>query len=117
MADNEVHLVVVGDEHVVETRSLLTALRDDDLRGMTPVLERGAPDPESLGVVDEVIRMAVNPEVGAALAGALGTWLTTRRRAVRLRVKRRGRELELEAGSPRDAAKLMEQVKDFLGEE
>ncbi|WP_309113144.1 hypothetical protein [Saccharothrix sp.] len=117
MSDNEVHLVVGGDDHVVETRSLLTALRDDDLRGVTPVLDRGEPDPESLGLVDEAIRVVVNPEVGAAFAGALGTWLTTRRRAVRLRVKRRGRELELEAGSPRDAAKLMQQVKDFLDEE
>ncbi|WP_158845447.1 effector-associated constant component EACC1 [Saccharothrix deserti] len=117
LAQNEVHVAVVSDDHVLDSRSLLTALHDDDLRGLTPTLQRGDLDPENLGIVDEVIRMTVNPEVGAALAGALTTWLTTRRRAIRLRVKRRGKELELEAGSPRDAARIMDQIKDFLDEE
>lgn len=117
MARNEVELAVTGDEHVLETRSLLKAVRADDLRGARPELRRGEADPESLGLVDEVVGMVVNPEVGAALAGALGTWLTTRRRAVRLRIKQRGRELELEAGSPRDAEKIARQIKAFLDEE
>jgi Effector Associated Constant Component 1 len=117
LAQNEVELAVVGDEHVLETRSLLAALRADDLRGVRPELRRGDADPESLGLVDEVVGMVVNPEVGAALAGALGTWLTTRRRTVRLRIKRPGEELELEAGSPRDAEKIVKQIKDFLDEE
>lgn len=88
----------------------------DDLRGARPGLRRGDADPESLGLADEVVGMVVNPEVGAALAGALGTWPTTRRRAVRLRIKRRGEELEPEAGSPRDAEKIVKQIKDFPDE-
>lgn len=115
-ADNTIDLTVDGGEQVAEIRSLLAVLRDDDLRGLVPKLRRGAADAEDLGTADEIVQLVLDPKLAAGVAGVLTTWLTTRRRAVKLRVKRRGKELTLEAGSPKDAERILGQLKDFLDE-
>jgi hypothetical protein len=116
MADDTIDLTIDGDERVTEIRSLLAVLRDDDLRGLVPKLRRGAMGAEDLGTADEIVQLVLDPKLVVGVAGVLTTWLTTRRRAVRLRVKRRGRELDLEAGSPKDAERILRQLKDFLDE-
>ncbi|MFB9688649.1 effector-associated constant component EACC1 [Amycolatopsis plumensis] len=110
-------LEVTADEQFAQLRSLLAALRDDDLRGVVPELIRGQPAPGTLGVAEEVIRVAIDPKVIAGVAGVLTTWLTTRRRTVKLRLKRKGKELSLDASSPDDATKILEQIKGFLEED
>ncbi|MEU5692364.1 hypothetical protein [Actinosynnema sp. NPDC020468] len=114
MAEQGVEFVVLGEEHVLEARSLLKALRGDEVPGSAPVLRRGAGVEGDLGVVDEVLALVLSPESVAAVAGAVTTWLTTRRRAVRVRIRHKGRELEVEAKSRRDAAELLGEIKDFL---
>lgn len=115
-ADDTIDLAIDGGEQVTEIRSLLAALRDDDLRGLVPRLRRGAADGEDLGTADEIIQLALDPKLVIGVAGVLTTWLTTRKRAVRLHVKRRGKELTLDAGSPKDAERILGHLKDFLDE-
>lgn len=118
MPEMLVALAVTGDDHVAEVRALLSKLRaDDDVPGLAPRLVRGAADPQDLGLVDEVIQVALDPTLHAGVAGVVTTWLTTRKRAVKLRIKREGKELDLDAGNPKDAARILEQVKAFLDED
>jgi hypothetical protein len=116
MADNTIDLAVDGGEQVTEIRSLLAVLRDDDLRGLVPKLRRGAVGVEDLGTADEIVQLVLDPKLVIGVAGVLTTWLTTRKRAVTLRVKQRGKELSLEAGSPKDAERILGQLKEFLDE-
>lgn len=117
IADETIDLTVDGGEQVAETRSLLAVLRDDDLRGLVPRLRRGSVAAEDLGTADEIIQLALDPKLVIGVAGVLTTWLTTRKRAVKLRIKQRGKELSLDAGSPKDAERILGQLKDFLDED
>jgi len=116
MADNTIDLTIDGGEQVTEIRSLLAVLRDDDLRGLVPQLRRGTAGAEDLGTAEEIIQLVLDPKLVVGVAGVLTTWLTTRKRAVKLRVKQRGKELTLDAGSPKDAERILRQLKDFLDE-
>lgn len=114
---DSLELDVTAEDQVAQLRSLLSALRDDDLRGVVPRLRRITTAPGTLGVVDEAIQLAIDPKVVAGVAGVLTTWLTTRRKTVKLRLKRKGKELSLDAASPEDATKVLEQLKKFFAED
>jgi hypothetical protein len=118
-ARSEITVVADGGDNVAaDLRPLLARLRsDDDLPGLVATLEHGPVDPRSLGTVDEVLRLVFDSKLVVGVAGALTTWLTTRRRGVKLTVKRRGQELELDAPSPKDAEDVLKQLKDFLDED
>jgi hypothetical protein len=109
----ELILRVFGAEAVSESRSLLTWLRSDDVRGVRVSLDREPAAPEEMGTLD-ALRAVFDPAAVAAVAGAVATWLTTRRRAVEVHLKHGDRELKLSAGSPNDARKLLGEIEGLL---
>lgn len=114
----ELTLRVSGEDSVSESRALLARLRAaDELPGLTAHLDRGPVGPGELGTLDEVLRLVFDPQLTAAVAGAVATWLTTRRRAVEVHLKQGDRELKLSAGSPRDARKMVAEIESLLDEQ
>ncbi|MBO3752403.1 hypothetical protein J5X84_40635 [Streptosporangiaceae bacterium NEAU-GS5] len=59
--------------------------------------------------------MLVEPEgTAVAVITAAATWLSTRRRMVKIRVKQGDREIEVEAGSTREIAKTVRHVMEVI---
>lgn len=110
----ELILRVFGAEAVGESRSLLARLRADDVRGLRVSLDRAPTAPDEMGTLDDTLRAVFDPAVIAAVAGAVATWLTTRRRAVELHLRHGERELKLSAGSPNDARRLLGEIEGLL---
>lgn len=99
-------------------RSVLKALRNDpELRLRTADLEPASGEPDDMGLGEEVLRLVFDPQLTAALAGALATWLTTRSRHVKLHVRKGDRELVVEADRPQDADKLLNDIREFMARE
>ena len=111
----ELTLRVSGENSVSECRALLARLRAAD--GVTARLDRGPAAPGEMGILDEVVRLVLDPQLTAAVAGAVATWLTTRRRAVEVHLKQGERELKLSAGSPKDARKVLAEIESLLDEQ
>lgn len=107
----------VGDGQA-SVRSVLKSLRNDsELRLRTAELTPASADPEDMGLGQEILHLVLAPQLTAALAGALATWLTTRSRHVKLHVKKGDDELTVEADRAKDADKLINEIRGFLAEE
>jgi membrane-associated two-gene conflict system component 1 (EACC1) len=110
----ELTLALRGEDSAEESRSLLDWLRADDAPGTRISLERGTAGPGETGALDDVLRLVCDPTTVAAVAGAIGTWLTTRRRAVELHLSNGDQELTIDAGSPRDVRKITGDIQGLL---
>lgn len=99
-------------------RSVLKALRNDpELRLRTAELVPVSGELEDMGTADDILRLVFDPQLTAALAGALATWLTTRSRHIKLHVKKGDQELSVEADQPKDADRLLNDIREFMTRE
>lgn len=99
-------------------RAVLKALRKDpELRLRTAELEPASGEPEDMGVGEEILRLVFDPQLTAALAGALASWLATRSQHVKLHVKKGDHELAVEADRSKDADKLLNDIREFMTRE
>ena len=98
----ELILRVLGAEAVGESRSLLNWLRVDDVPGLR------------VSTANDALRLVFEPALATAVAGAVATWLTTRRRAVEVQLRHGNWELTLGAGNPSDARKLLGEIEGLL---
>jgi hypothetical protein len=94
----DVQVWLVGDESGDELRSLGRWLRDDeDMRGVTIELRNATMQPGDMGPTPELIQAIFQPQgVLVALAGVIGTWIGTRRRATKLHVRSGDKEVEID---------------------
>ncbi|MFJ5549236.1 hypothetical protein [Streptomyces sp. NPDC093225] len=94
-----VRLDLPGDEAGDELRQLQGWLRaDEDLAGIT-VTGRQAPARDGeMGPALEALHLVLEPQgLLTAVAASVGTWASTRRRAVRIRVRSGEKEVEIDA--------------------
>jgi membrane-associated two-gene conflict system component 1 (EACC1) len=110
----ELTLALRGEDSAEESRSLLDWLRADDAPGMRVSLERGTAGPSEMGALDGVLRLVCDPRTVVTVAGAIGTWLTTRRRAVEIHLRNGDQELTINAGSPRDVRRIVGDIQGLL---
>jgi hypothetical protein len=114
----EVLLSLVGDEAIDETRRLTQWLHEDeDLRSAKIRAVETPGEPGDMGIEAELIEVAFQQHgVLVALAGVLGTWVGTRRRNVKLRVRVGKREVEIDASKMEDpdevAVRLLRELDD-----
>lgn len=114
----DVTLSLIGDEAGDEVRQLAQWLREDtDLRSATIQIVDTPGEPGDMGTVDELIQVAFQQHgVLVALAGVLGTWIGTRRRNIKLRVRVGKKEVDIEASKLEDpsevAARLLDELDD-----
>ncbi|WP_367135528.1 MULTISPECIES: effector-associated constant component EACC1 [Streptomyces] len=94
-----VQLSVVDDEAGEELRRLQQWLhKDDDLRLVTITAEQAPDRDEDMAPVTEVLSLLCQPQgVLTAVVASLVTWLGTRRKIVRIRVRSGAKEIELDA--------------------
>lgn len=110
----ELTLKVQGAEAGDESRNLLAWLRADEIPGLRVSIDYAPAAPDKMGTLDDALRLVVDPASVAAVASAIATWLTTRRRAVEIYLKHGDRELKLSAGSPNDARKFLGELEGLL---
>jgi Effector Associated Constant Component 1 len=99
-----VELSLVGDNADEELRSLSRWLQaDEDVRDVTFEMHTRSVRTGDMGPVPELIQAALQPGgLLAALAGVLGTWVTVKRRAVKLRIRSGDKEVEIDAAKMAD---------------
>lgn len=94
-----VQVGLVGDEAGDELRRLEQWLRrDEGLRRVTITAQQAPAQSGDMGPVLEALQLLVEPQgVLTAVAASLGTWASTRRRNVRVRVRSGDKEVEIDA--------------------
>lgn len=109
---------LVGDEAGDELRRLTQWLRDDeDLRNATIVVKEASGQPGDMGPGTDLIQVAFQQHgVLVALVGVLGTWVGTRRRNVKIRVRVGKKEVEIDGAQPKDAEEVAARLLQELGE-
>jgi hypothetical protein len=114
----EVLVSLIGDEAGDETRRLTRWLQEDgDLRSARIQMMHTQGEPGDMGIEAELIQVAFQEHgVLVALAGVLGTWIGTRRRTIKLRVRVGKREVEIDASKLEDpdevAIRLLRELVD-----
>jgi hypothetical protein len=108
----DVWLSLIGDEAGDETRRLTQWLREgSDLRPATIRIVDTLSEPGSMGTGADLIQVAFQQHgVLVALAGVLGTWVGTRRRNIKLRVRVGEKEVELEGSKLNDPDEIAAQL-------
>ena len=110
-----VTLRLEADDLPSEVASLQRWLRDDPDTRRLPISDPPPPADGRMGGATDVLQLFLEPSgVATALITALVTWRSTRNRRVRLLVERGGRRVEIEAGSPAEAQRLVREVLDRL---
>lgn len=106
---------IVHDEAGDDLRALARWLRrDDDLKAVTIEESESAGPPDEMGPFTDFVRLVGEPEVIAAVIGGVTTWVTTRSRTVKVRLKKGNREVEVEGSSADDPQKLADELMDRL---
>lgn len=67
-------------------------------------------------LADAVQVISDNGTIIAALAATVGTWLTTRHRVTKIRVRNGDREVEIETGQMKNAQEIAAQIISALEE-
>ena len=114
----EVWLSLIGDESGDEARRLNQWLQEDsDLRPAKIQTVDAPGEPGDMGLGAEMIQVAFQQHgVLVALVGVLGTWIGTRRRNIKLRVRVGKKEVEIDGSKLEDpdevAARLLRVLDD-----
>lgn len=89
---------LVGDEAGDELRRLQQWLcKDEDLRHVSITAKQAPVQNGDMGPVLEALQLLLEPQgVLAAVAASLGTWASTRRKNVRIRVRSGDKEVEID---------------------
>jgi Effector Associated Constant Component 1 len=110
-----------GDEQSGdELRSLLRWLRDDeDLRAARISARSAQPAPGEMGHGLDLVQVLLEPDglasaLATAVVTAVVTWLSTRRRKVKVRLRHGDREIEVEAAGPGNIEGTVKSVLDHL---
>ncbi|MGW0891792.1 effector-associated constant component EACC1 [Saccharopolyspora sp. NPDC002578] len=108
----------VTDANNESIRSVLKTLRrDPELRLRAAELVPVSGDLDDMGAADEILRLVLDPQLTAALAGALASWLATRSRRIELHFKKGDHELTVEADRSKDADALLREIQEFMTRE
>ncbi|MFD7630745.1 hypothetical protein ACFV7Q_32785 [Streptomyces sp. NPDC059851] len=99
-----VRVGLVGDEAGDELRRLERWLRADDDLGAVAIAPEQAPVQDGdMGPVLDALQLVLEPQgLLTAVAASLGTWASTRRRNVRIRVRSGEKEVEIDASRLND---------------
>jgi len=115
-----IQICIYGDEAGDETRSLARWLRDSDDMSearITLVHTSGQRSGE-MGSATEIIQAIFQPQgVLVALAGALGTWIGSRRKPVTIHVRSGEKEVQIDSAKFKEpeevAARLLRNLSDL----
>ena len=111
-----VDIAVLNEDEEGELRSLLAWLRDDEDLDAVEISSRlRSPHPGEMGAVIDVVEVVLQLDgVAVAAITAIVTWLSTRRKSIKIRIRSGERELEIESADAkaveRTAAQLIERM-------
>jgi len=109
---------VLDDEAGNETRSLISWLQsDDELKG-AQIRSSGSPiRTGEMGVVTDLVEVAMQPDgIGAALITAILTWLSTRKRSLRVSITKNSQTVEIEVPRASDIEAVARVIFDELNQ-
>ncbi len=113
---------VLDDEAGDETRSLISWLQsdvqsDDELKG-TQIRSSGSPiRTGEMGVVTDLVEVAMQPDgIGAALITAILTWLSTRKRNLKVSITKNSQTVEIEVPRASDIEAVARAISDELNQ-
>lgn len=113
---------VLDDEAGDETRSLISWLQsdvqsDDELKGAR-IRSSGSPiRTDEMGVVTDLVEVAMQPDgIGAALITAILTWLSTRKKSLKVSITKNSQTVEIEVPRASDIEAVARAVSDELNQ-
>jgi hypothetical protein len=113
---------VLDDEAGDETRSLISWLQsdvqsDDELKG-THIRSSGSPiRTDEMGVVTDLVEVALQPDgIGAALITAILTWLSTRKKSLKVSITKNSQTVEIEVPRASDIEAVARAISDELNQ-
>ena len=109
---------VLDDEAGDETRSLISWLQSEDelngaqLRSISSPLRTG-----EMGVVTDLVEVAMQPDgIGVALITAIITWLSTRKKSLKISIAKNGQTVEIEVPRASDIGAVVKAISDKLNQ-
>jgi membrane-associated two-gene conflict system component 1 (EACC1) len=113
---------VLGDEAGDETRSLIRWLQsdvqsDDELKGAR-IRSSGSPiRTDEMGVVTDLVEVAIQPDgIGAALITAILTWLSTRKKSLKVSIIKNSQTVEIEVPRASDIEVVARAISQELNQ-
>jgi hypothetical protein len=113
---------VLDDEAGDETRSLISWLQsdvqsDDELKGAQLRSSGSFIRSDEMGVVTDLVEVAMQPDgIGAALITATLTWLSTRKRSLKVSIIKNGQTVEIEVPRASDIEAVARAISDELNQ-
>jgi len=109
---------VLDDEAGDETRSLINWLHsDDELNGVQISSGDSPVRAGEMGGVIDLVEVAMQPDgIGVALITAIATWLSTRKKSLKISIEKNGRRVELEVPRASDIDAVVKAISGELNQ-